>query len=64
MVDKKKDVIRCKCTNSYSWLFWLIFLAMVGYLVYYVISTIEELKANPEEFFAVINTTREVIAWL
>jgi len=64
MVEKKQEILRCKCTNNYSWLFWIIFLVMIGYLIYYIISTIEQLKANPEEFFETGYMIGGVLAWL
>ena len=47
----KTEVSRCKCTNNYSWIFWIILLAMVGYFIYYIITTIQAIQANPEDWF-------------
>lgn len=48
---KKTEIPRCKCSNNYSWIFWIILLVMVGYFIYWVITTIQGIIDNPEEFF-------------
>ncbi len=50
---KKVEYPKCECTNvkNRSWIFWLIFLAMIGYLVYFIITTVNSILDDPTQFF-------------
>lgn len=48
--------------SNYSWVFWIIVIAILGFLAYYIISTIEDLK-NPFNWFDIRYYLGGVRAW-
>ena len=39
--------------SNYSWIFWIIIIAILGFLAYYIITTMEELK-DPFKWFDIL----------